>query len=139
MLNYPVTLKEDTNGTLLVSFTDFPEVFSVGEDEADALHNANDALEAALAFYFDKRRPIPMPSKAKKGQHVITLPTLATTKALLWNEMLAQKLRKADLARKLHVHMPQIDRLFDLHHPSKMDFVEKAAGALGKRIEVSLA
>jgi antitoxin HicB len=57
---------------------------------------------------------------------------------LIWNEMFAQKLRKADLARLLNVHMPQIDRLFDIHHASKLDFVEQAAKALGKSLSVEL-
>ena len=58
---------------------------------------------------------------------------------LLWNEMYAQKLRKADLARLLNVHTPQVDRLFDLKHSSKIEFVEAAAKVLGKKLTVSLA
>lgn len=138
MLNYPVTLTPDTNGTFLVGFPDIPEANSVGDDEDEALLNALDALESALEIYFDERRPVPLPSKVKKGQPFVTLPALATAKALLWNEMLSQHLRKADLARRLDVHMPQIDRLFDIKHPSKMDFVERAAKALGKKVEVAL-
>lgn len=57
---------------------------------------------------------------------------------LIWNEMFAQKLRKADLARMLDVHTPQIDRLFDLNHSSKIEFVEAAAKALGKTLIVAL-
>jgi antitoxin HicB len=138
MLAFPVTLTPDTNGSFLVGFVDLPEANSVGEDEGEALLNAVDALETALDIYFDERRPVPLPSKVRKGQHAITLSTLASTKVMLWNEMLAQKIRKSDLAKRLDVHMPQIDRLFDLQHSSKMEFVEQAARALGKRIEVSL-
>ena len=35
--------------------------------------------------------------------------------------------------------MPQIDRLFDLRHASKIEFVEQAARALGKSLTVTLA
>jgi antitoxin HicB len=139
MLNYPITLTPDTNGTFLVGFPDFPEANSVGEDEDEALLNAVDALETALEIYFDERRPVPMPSKAAKDQRTVTLPALETSKILLWNEMNAQKIRKAELARRLNVHMPQIDRLFDLKHSSKFEFVEQAAKALGKTLNVSLA
>jgi antitoxin HicB len=138
MLNYPVTLQRDTNNSILVGFPDLPEANSVGDDEAQARSNAADALLTALEIYFDERRPVPLPSTPKKGQATVCLPALPTAKVLLWNEMLAQKMRKADLARRLGVHMPQIDRLFDLNHPSRIDFVEKAADALGKRIEVRL-
>ena len=50
-----------------------------------------------------------------------------------------QRLRKADLARMLDVHMPQIDRLFDLRHSSKLEFVEQAAKALGKKLSIALS
>lgn len=138
MLNYPITLTPDSNGTYLVGFPDFPEANSIGDDVEDALRNAVEALEVALDIYFDERRPIPLPSAPTDGQYVVTLPALETAKALLWNEMFAQKLRKADLARMLNVHMPQVDRLFDLGHSSKIEFVEQAAKALGKTLNVSL-
>lgn len=138
MLSYPVTMTLDTNGTYLVGFPDFPEANSVGDDEADALYNAADALQTVLKFYFDRRRPVPAPSEPAVSQHVVTLPALDTAKVLLWNEMHAQRLRKADLARMLYVHTPQVDRLFDLAHSSKIEFVEQAARALGKTLNVSL-
>lgn len=138
MLNYPVTLTLDTNGTFLVGFSDFPEANSVGDDEEEALLNASDALATALEIYFDDRRPVPLPSKPAKGQAVVSLPALDAAKVLLWNEMYTQKIRKAELARRLNVHMPQIDRLFDLKHSSKLEFVEQAAKALGKTLIVSL-
>ena len=137
MLNYPITLSPDSNGTYLVGFPDFPEANSVGNDKEDALTNAVEALEVALSMYFDERRPVPLPSAADVGDAVVSLPALETAKVLLWNEMYAQKLRKADLARLLNVHTPQVDRLFDLSHSSKIEFVEQAAKALGKKLEIS--
>lgn len=139
MLIYPVTLTPDSNGTYLVGFPDLPEANSVGDDKEDALNNAIDALETALSMYFDERRPVPLPSPSNPGDAVVALPALETAKVLLWNEMHAQKMRKADLARRLDVHMPQIDRLFDLSHSSKIEFVEQAAKALGKSLNVSLS
>ncbi|MGV7207430.1 type II toxin-antitoxin system HicB family antitoxin [Oxalobacteraceae bacterium A2-2] len=138
MLNYPVILTPDSNGTYLVDFPDLPTVHSVGNDEADALLEAADALETALSVYFDERRPIPLPSEKNTGDTVVALSALSTAKVLIWNEMFAQKMRKADLARLLKVHTPQIDRLFDLKHSSKIEFVEQAAKALGKRLSISL-
>lgn len=139
MLSYPLTLTPDSNGTYLVGFPDFPEANSVGDDKDDALAQAVDALETALSIYFDERRPIPLPSPADAGDAVVALPALGTAKVLVWNEMFAQKVRKADLARMLDVHTPQIDRLFDLRHSSKIEFVEQAAKALGKTLNISLA
>lgn len=138
MLSYPITFKPDTNGMILIGFVDFPNVNSVAENEEQAPLEASDALGTALQFYFDTRRPVPLPSPATPGQLTVTLPALSEAKVLLWNEMITQQLRKADLARLLQVHSPQIDRLFDLSHASKLDFVEQAAKALGKRLIVSI-
>jgi antitoxin HicB len=138
MLTYPITLTPDSNGSFLVGFPDFPEANSVGDNEDEALINAVDALATALEIYFEERRPVPLPSAVRPGQTVVALPVLESAKVLLWNEMYARKVRKADLARMLDVHMPQIDRLFDLKHSSKIEFVEQAAKALGKSLVVSL-
>lgn len=139
MLNYPITLEPDTNGTFLIDFVDFPNVHSVADDESHVEREALDALETALQSYFERRLPVPLPSPAEPGQQTVALPALSEAKVLLWNEMFAQQLRKADLARMLNVHGPQVDRLFDLSHASKLDFVEQAAKALGKTLTVSLA
>jgi len=138
MLNYPVTLTPDSNGTFLVGFPDVPEANSVGETIEEALHEAVDALITALELYFDARRSVPLPSTPSKGQYTVALPALETAKVLLWNEMQRQQLRKADLARMLNVHQPQVDRLFDLRHSSKLDFVEQTAKALGRRLSIGL-
>lgn len=136
MLRYPVELKADDNGTFLVTFPDIPEAASVGEDLESALLEAEEGLETALEFYFDDKRPIPLPSKPQEGQYTVPLSLLRSLKVLLLNEMLAQGVRKAEMARRLDVHMPQIDRLLDFRYPSKIDFVEKAFKKLGREIQL---
>lgn len=73
MVAYPVKLTRDTNGTFLVDVIDIPEAHAVGEDEADALRNAVDALETALDMYVEQQKPWPTPSPAKPGQHMVSL------------------------------------------------------------------
>ena len=136
MLSYPIVLTPDSNGTLLVTFPDVPEAISVGEDEEDARIQALDALEAAFEIYFAQKRPIPMPSRARRGQPVVTLPALVATKVLLANEMVQQNVRKAELARRLNVNQVQVDRLLNLNHSSRLDMVESAFAALGKRLDI---
>jgi antitoxin HicB len=50
--------------------------------------------------------------------------------------MTEQGIRKAELARRLGWHVPQVDRLFDLRHASKLDQIETAARTLGRTVEV---
>ncbi|WP_309756607.1 hypothetical protein [Pseudomonas oryzihabitans] len=66
------------------------------------------------------------------------LPTLTVAKVALWNAMHEQGVGKAELARRLGVHMPQVDRLVDILHNSKIDQVEHALYLLGKRLQVTV-
>ena len=139
MLTYPITLTPDTNGTFLVQFPDVPEAITVAEDESEALVNGLEALEAAIEIYSDEKRVVPTPSKAKRGQLAITLPAIVTAKVLLANEMVSQGVRKSELARRLKVHMPQVDRLVDLRHSSKLENIEAAFHSLGKSLDIRVA
>ncbi|PWK36695.1 type II toxin-antitoxin system HicB family antitoxin [Cupriavidus plantarum] len=138
MFAYPVTLTPDDNGTLLVTFKDVPEAITVGESEDDALTQALDALEAAFEVYFAEKRPIPMPSKPRRGQRFVQLPVLTATKVLLANEMLAQKVRKSDLARRMGINQVQVDRMLKMNHATRVESLETALGLLGRHLEVSL-
>ncbi len=76
---YPVELTADDNDTVMVTFPDVPESISFGEDEADALARAADALETALEGYVADHRHIPAAS-ASDGRKVVCLSPLATLK-----------------------------------------------------------
>lgn len=138
MLAYPVDLEPDTNGTVLVTFPDFSEAVTFGEDESDALFRAVDALETVLGARIDDREDIPLPSPAA-GRPCVILPALSAAKVLLYRAMREAGIRKADLARRLGWHGPQIDRLLDLNHASRLDQIEAALAVLGKRLSVDLA
>ncbi len=137
MFNYPVTLTPD-EGTLLVTFVDVPEAITFGADEDEALLNAMDALETGLSFYVDTRKLLPLPSKPKRGQKTVRPSALECAKLGVYQAMTEQGLKKAELARRLGWHTPQVDRLFDLKHASKMEQIEAAAGVLGKRVLVEV-
>ena len=137
MLDYPVTLTPDGD-TVLVTFADVPEAITFGADEDEALLQAVDALESALAFYVDARKPLPVPSKAKRGQRTVRPSALEGAKLGVYQAMMEQGIKKAELARRLGWHMPQVDRLFDLKHASRMDQLEAAARSLGRKIRVSV-
>ena len=64
------------------------------------------------------------------------LPTSLAAKVLLLNEMAAQKVRPAELARRLQVKPQEVTRLIDLHHTSKIDRIALALKALGKTMEI---
>ncbi|WP_258028856.1 type II toxin-antitoxin system HicB family antitoxin [Pseudomonas protegens] len=137
MFDYPVTIHEDENPGVAVTCDDLPEFNSAGDDVADALRESVDGIETALSIYVDQRRVIPKASDPKPGQHVVRLPAVTVAKIVLWNEMMARDMRKADLCRLLGLAQTQGDRLVDFLHTSKMEAIEKALNALGRRLVVT--
>ena len=137
MLRYPLKLERDTNGTLLVAFPDVPEAHTFGSDRQDALARAADALETALMGYIEDRQPIPQPSPARRGLSVV-LPALTEAKLALYAAMRAGRINKTELARRLNCHLPQVDRLLDLRHASRLYQLEAAFRVLGKQLSVQI-
>jgi antitoxin HicB len=138
MFNYPATLTKD-GSTFLVTFRDVPEAITFGADKEEALLNAVDALETGLSFYVESRKPLPLPSKAKRGEITVSPTALECAKLGVYQAMTEQGIKKSELARRLGWHMPQVDRLFDLRHASKLEQIEAAALVLGRHIEVRVA
>ena len=134
---YPVALEPDENGTLLVTCPDLPELTTWGEDEGDSLRRASDAIEEALAARIAHRDDIPEPSLAR-GRPVPSLPPLTVAKVALYRAALTSGVTKAELGRRLGWHAPQIDRLFDLRHRSKLEQIDQALRILGKQLVVSV-
>ena len=135
-MKFPVKLSKEPEGGYTVTFPDIPEAITCGESIEDALYHAKDALESAMDFYLDDKRPVPAPSKPKRGQHTVELPASVAAKVLLLNEMSDQKVRPAELARRLKVTPQEVTRLIDWRHTSKIDGVAGALKALGKTLEM---
>jgi antitoxin HicB len=140
MFAYPARLQRDRlNGAITVTFRDVPEAITEGATEEEALVHAVDALETALSFYVSGRSEVPQASAAKRGERIVAVSALGAAKLALYRTMREQGIGKAELARRLDVHLPQIDRMLDLCHASKLEQIEAALGALGKRLVVDVA
>ncbi len=138
-LNYPAHLEAAEEGGFVVTFPDVPEAITQGDDEDEALMRAVDALETALSFYTDAGRDLPRASKAKRRQRVVSPSALACIKLAIYQTMRDQGVKKSELARRLGWHMPQVDRLLDLNHASRLDQAEAALSSLGHKLEVLVA
>jgi antitoxin HicB len=138
MYEYPVMLKKDTNATVLVGFADVPEAHTFGNTEDEALMRAVEALEVALSFYIDGKKDLPKPSAARRRK-VVRPTALACAKLSLYQAMRDGNVRKSDLARKLGWSLMQVDRALDLMHDSRLDQIELALNALGKKITIDVS
>ena len=74
---------------------------------------------------------MPTPSRVKRGQRFVELPLSVSAKMLLLNEMIAQRVRPAELARRLQTTPQQVNRLTSIHHTSRIDGIVAAMKTLG--------
>ena len=137
-MSYPVTLKSYRGGQVGAFFADVPEAITGGTNEAEALDRAQDALLVALSSYLDDGRPLPMPSKAKRGQPVVVLPPRAAIKLAIHEAMCEQRVTQAQLGEMLGIDGRQVRRILNLDHESKLSQLEAALAALGLRASVSV-
>ena len=135
MLRYPVKLVKDGD-SVLVDFPDFPEAHTFGDDREEALTRAVDALMTVVDIYIKDRRAIPAPSKI--GKHAVEAPAIMVVKIGLYQAMRDQRIGKTELARRLNWHLPQVDRVLDVRHASRLDQMEQAVAAVNRRLSVTV-
>jgi antitoxin HicB len=135
---YPVTMTRDDNGTVLVTFPDVPEAVTFGDTPREALANATDALLTAFDALMKDRRDIPAPSTIE-GASYVNVPALEATKVALYRAMREARVNKSELGRRLHWHLPQVDRVLKIRHGSQLEQLEAAFAAVGKRLVVDTA
>ena len=133
---YPVNLiKEDD--VVRVLFPDWNNTETFGSTSEEALTMAKDLLETMASSAVEGGREIPTPS-ATKGRPMVGLSIISAAKAGLYLTMKQAGLSKAELARRLGWHPPQVQRLMDLRHNSRMDQLEQAISVLGKQLFVEI-
>jgi antitoxin HicB len=136
-MRYPAVLTRD-GGNVVIEFPDVPEAISTAPNEDDAVFAGADVLMLALAEYMARRRPIPTPSPVQPGQRAVALPPLVAGKLALYEKMRANGITQVELARRLAKDGRQVRRLLDLDHPSRIEQLEAAFAAIGKRLVLSV-
>jgi len=136
---YPAMLTPDTkDGGFVVTFVDFPEAITQGETEGEAVREAADCLEEAVANRMVVGLPIPPPSRIKRGQYAVPVAAQTAAKAALYIALQEARIPKAELAKRLGCDEKEVRRLLDPRHPSKLPRLEAALAAVGHRLIVSL-
>lgn len=97
-----------------------------------------DALVTSFEFYFEDNRPIPLPSEIEEGADFVEVPLSVAAKVLLLNTFLEKRITQRELASRIGKPKQEIQRIFDLHHATKIDSLQAAAQALGKSLSISM-
>lgn len=104
----------------------------------DALWQAADCLEEAIAGRIRRGDKIPVPSRPKKGQRVIPVPAPMAAKAALYLAVREAGIANTELARRIGCDEKEVRRLLDPRHPTKLPRIQTALAALGKHLVVGM-
>jgi antitoxin HicB len=132
---YPYELLPQPEGGFTVSFPDVPEAITQGDNEQEAVTMAEDALVTALSFYTERAEPLPRPSPAR-GHRLAYVPPLVAAKLALHDAMLTAGVSNVALAGQLGTDEKTVRRLRDPLHQSRINQVDAALRALGKRMSI---
>lgn len=134
--SYKATVAPDPDGGFLVTFEDVPEALTAGEDRAEALANAREALGLALRGILQEGRDLP-PARAVNGVPVAVDAAVAAKLALVLAFRTAD-ISKSELARRLGKTEGEARRILDPDHGTKIGQIEEALRALGKEIVLNI-
>jgi len=138
-LVYPATLTPDAqDGGFVVTFVDVPEAITQGDDVPEALHQAADCLEEALAGRIRRRDDIPEPSPIRAGQYAVAVPAQTAAKAALYMALRQTQLTQVELAARLQCDEKEVRRLLDPRHASKLSRLEAALTLLGRQLVIGV-
>jgi antitoxin HicB len=136
---YPARFEKGNQpGVLVVEFRDVPEAITQGDGEKDALWQAADCLEEAIAGRIADGRQIPKASRAVHGERPIPVPAPMAAKAALYLAMREAGMTNVQLARRIGCDEKEVRRLLDPRHPTKLPRIKDALEVLGKRLVVSV-
>jgi antitoxin HicB len=128
----------DKPGVLVVTFRDVPEAVTQGKGDKDALWQAADCLEEAIAGRIADGREIPKASRMARGERLIPVPAQMAAKAALYLAMGEAGITNVQLARKLGCDEKEVRRMLDPRHPTKLPRIKDALDVFGKRLVVSV-
>ena len=124
-------------GGYTVTFPDFGYGVTQGETAAEAMEMAQDLLMLTIGDYIREGKPVPAPALRRGAKfRPVRLTALRSAKVALYMAFLASGLKKVDFARRIGIPKTHIERLFSLRHHSRLDQIEAAFAALGKRLYV---
>lgn len=136
MLKYPIHVRQEAQGFVLSS-RDLPILNSVAHTKEEITTEALDGIATAIMIAMGDRESIPMPSEPLDDEVLINLPLLMEVKVHLHNEMVKQKVTKAELARRLGLgHHKQVWRILSIDQSTRIEALESAFKVLGKELDI---
>jgi antitoxin HicB len=136
---YPAILTPDTeHGGFVVTFPSVPEAVTQGHRVPEALDQAADCLDEAIAGRIRRHEPIPEASAVGPDQYAISLSISTGLKAALYLALQQAKITQSELAAHLHCDEQEVTRLLDPRRTANLSRLESALKALGYQLVLEM-
>ena len=135
--SYPIDLHKEPEGGYSVTFPDFDEALTDGDTLAEAVAEAADCLEEAIAGRMARREDIPAPSPAK-DRPAVTPGAVLAAKTALYEALREQRLSNSAFAVALGVQESEVRRMLDPRHATKIGRLEEALARFGKHLVITV-
>jgi antitoxin HicB len=131
---------DSKRGGFVVTFPDLEHGATQGETLEEAVDMAGDLLRCIVGELMKRGDALPHPTKRRgKKYRLISLPALQSAKTEFYSAFRASRIKKSELARRIGIPKTNVERIFDLDHASRLDQIEAAFLAIGKKIELRIS
>lgn len=134
--NFACSFLKVEDGTEIIKCRDLPELLSWPANGETMEDWARYAVEDCIAFRIKDGEKIPTASPAEKDEFVVRLSAVQEAKILLHNAMVDDGVSRSELARKAGIRLPDVTRLLNIKHQTKIDTIRDVMNLLGKDIEI---
>ncbi len=133
---YAALIEPEPEGGFTITLPDIGYGATQGDTLDEALRQAEDMLEEAILGMIAHNEEVPAPSPAK-GRPAVRLPALTAAKLELYRAVRRAGLDGAQLAQRLGRPPKKIAHIFDGYHVVRLEQLEAALAALGRRFVVT--
>ena len=134
---YPFDLHKESEGGFSVTFLDFAEAITDGDTVDEAVAEAADCLEEALAGRIVRLEDIPPPSPAK-GRPTAVPGAVLAAKVALYEALRKDRLSNSAFAAAMGIQESEVRRILDPKHATKISRLEEALARFGRRLVVTV-
>ena len=137
-LSYPARLHRYGDDEVVVSFRDLPECLTSGADEDEALLEARDALEEAVAGRIRRNEDLPSPSLREADERHVAVPIDMAAKAALVLAFRASGLTCVALADRLGIDEKSVRKMLDPRQETSAGHISEVLSSLDRELVVEI-
>jgi antitoxin HicB len=139
MINYAARITQKRK-KFFVSFRDFygGKPVASGTTPEEALDKAREWLLAEAGIALESAQKLPDPSDPEEGEVLVEMPVTAQVKLLLLYELIDRNMTASELAQRMGVPRSSVQNIIKADHATKIDTLDRALRALGKKINIEL-